>query len=499
MTGGNPSEGFVANLLIGLALAAPLVAAAVARSSRAPSRVASWTTVAAAFAILGVGVSAAALTAGGAALTTGSVLRIDALSAVMLIVIGSVAVIATWASVSFVDIEWATGEVDSHDIRRYTTLVPAFLAAMVLAVLANNLGVLWAAVEATTIVTAFLVGHRRSRRSVEATWKYVIIGSVGIALAYLGTILVYYTARQTSIPARAALDWNQLAAHANELDPGVMRIAFALLVLGYGAKAGMVPLHSWLPDAHSQAPAPVSALMSGVLLPVAVYALIRYRVIAAGTLDPSFVRMLLLAVALTSLALATSLIIAQRDYKRLLAYSSIEHMALVVIGLAVGTPFAVAAVLLHILGHGLGKAVLFCGAGQILASEGTSQIAGVRGLLARRPVLAATFGLAFLALLGLPPFSLFASELGLARAAAADGLAWAIALALIMLLVIFVAVAVHLAPMILGAGPDRVRDPVAVGSAAPLVAGLVALALLGTIAWPTSQLLRAASLLGGTP
>lgn len=496
-------------LVIAAPLAAPVLAGVLARARRRPSRTAGWVTVAAAVVILASGVWAATLTVGGDDLTAGSVLRIDALSAVMLVVIGAVGVIATWASITFVDTELASGEVDGADLRRYATLVPAFLAAMVLAVLANNLGVLWAAVEATTIVTAFLVGHRRSRGSVEATWKYVIICSVGIALAYLGTILVYYAARQTSIPAHAALDWNQLAAHANELDPGVMRIAFALLVLGYGAKAGMIPLHSWLPDAHSQAPAPVSALMSGVLLPVAVYALVRYRVIAVDSLDPSFVRTLLLVMALTSLALATSLIIAQRDYKRLLAYSSIEHMGLVVIGLAIGTPLAIAASLLHILGHGLGKAVLFCSAGQVLVSERTSRIAGVRGLLARQPVLAAVFGVGFLALLGLPPFSLFASELGLARAAAAEGLVWVIAVALTLLVVVFVAIAVHVTPMVLGSElPDPADTggaaPAVAGSAvtaatAPLVVGLVALAVLGIVAWPVDQLLHAASLIGGTP
>jgi len=489
-------------LLIGLPLAAPLLAAVVAGARREPHRTTGWVTVAAAGTILAAGVCTAVLTVHGDALTAGSVLRLDALSAVMLIVIGSVGVIATWAGIGFVEAEQASGQVRSVDLRRYSTLVPVFLAAMVLAVSANNLGVLWAAVEATTIVTAFLVGHRRSRGSVEATWKYVIICSVGIALAYLGTILVYYAARQTSIPASGALDWDQLAVHAQELDPGVMRIAFALLVLGYGAKAGMIPLHSWLPDAHSQAPAPVSALMSGVLLPVAVYALIRYRVIAVDALPPSLVRALLLTMAIASLALATSLIIAQRDYKRLLAYSSIEHMGLVVIGVAIGTPLAIAAGLLHILGHGLGKAVLFCGAGQVLVSERTTRIAGVRGLLARRPVLAATFGAGFLALLGLPPFSLFVSEVGLARAAAAEGLAWVIAVALTLLVVVFVAVTVHVTPMILGPGPElgpSTGEVVAVGSTAPLVVGLVALAALGILAWPLDQLLDSASLIGGTP
>jgi hydrogenase-4 component F len=496
-------------LLVAAPLAAPLLACVAARLIREPNRAVGWVTVAAAAVIVADGVAAAARTAGGDPLVVGSLLRVDALSAVMLIVIGSVAVVATWASVSFVDAERATGEVPGRDLRRYATLVPAFLAAMVLAVTANNLGVLWAAVEATTIVTAFLVGHRRGRGSVEATWKYVIICSVGIALAYLGTILVYYAGRQSGIPADQALDWSRLAAHAGDLDPGVMRIAFALLVLGYGAKAGMIPLHSWLADAHSQAPAPVSALMSGVLLPVAVYALIRYRVIAVGSLDAAYARNLLLVVALISIALATSLIIAQQDYKRLLAYSSIEHMGLVVIGLAIGTPLAIAASLLHILGHGLGKAVLFCGAGQVLVSEGTTRIAGVTGLLARRPVLAATFGAGFVALLGLPPFSLFASELGLARAATAAGLGWVIAVALTLLVVIFVAITVQVTPMILGSttgapspapvpAPDSPAVPgtAAAGSTAPLVVGLVALGVLGIVSWPLDQLLHSASLIG---
>src|SRR4051794_32848558 len=248
-------------------LLAPSAAAAIAALA-GWRRTVAWSSVAASGVILTAGALAAARTSDGSALDAAGLLRADALSSFMLLVIGAVALIATWAGVDYIGQELAVGHTDARAARLYGVLVPLFLAAMVLAVLASNLGVLWAAIEATTIVTAFLVGHRRSRAALEATWKYVIICSVGIALAYLGTILVYYAARQTTIPADAALDWDQLALHAGELDPGVTRIAFALLVLGYGAKAGMIPLHSWLPDAHSQAPAPVSALMSGVLLPV---------------------------------------------------------------------------------------------------------------------------------------------------------------------------------------------------------------------------------------
>jgi hydrogenase-4 component F len=492
--------------LAAVTLIAPLLAPLVVGAAAALlgwRRAVAWSAVAASGVILVCGVLTAVVTAGGSVLVVGQALRADALTAVMLLVIGTVAVIATWSGVGYIDHELAVGHTDARGAGRYGLLVPMFLAAMVLAVLASNLGVLWASIEATTIVTAFLVGHRGGRKAVEATWKYVIICSVGIAIAYLGTVLVYFASQHSGIGAQGSLDWTTLVAHADQLDPGVMRVAFALVVLGFGTKAGLVPLHSWLPDAHSQAPAPVSALMSGVLLSVAVYALLRYRVIAVASLDPRFVRTLLIVVALASLALAASMLIAQRDYKRLLAYSSIEHMGLVVLGVAVGTRLAIAAVLLHILGHGLAKSVLFCGSGQILASEGTTEISGVRGLLVRQPVLAGTFALGLAAMLGLPPFSLFVSELGLARAAANAGLGWAVAVALVLLLVVFAAIASHGAGMLFGSGPAATAAPPApalsAAATAPLVTGLVVLAALGVAAWPLEQVLRAAAAIVGSP
>jgi hydrogenase-4 component F len=502
--------GMPAVLLVAAPILAPVAAAAAAfllgwRRSVAAA------TVAAAAVVLAVGAGAAAWTADGGTVAAGNWLRVDALSGLMLIVIGAVGVVATWAGIGYLDDELTTGHTDAAGARRYGVLVPLFLASMVLAVLANNLGLLWAAVEATTIVTAFLVGHRRTRKSLEATWKYVIICSVGIALAYLGTVLVNYAAKQAGITEHGTLDWTELVAHAGDLDPGVMRLAFALLVLGFGTKAGMVPMHSWLPDAHSQAPAPVSALMSGVLLPVAVYALARYRVIAVASVGPGFVRGLLLTVALASLVLAAGLLLAQRDYKRLLAYSSIEHMALAVVGVAIGTPLAIAAALLHIVGHGLGKAVLFCGAGEILAREGSTRIDAVRGLFARTPVLAGLFATGLVALLGLPPFSLFVSEIGLIRATIGAGAGWVAAVVLLLLLVIFVAITAKAAGLLLGTGqPDQPTQTVGgvatvatvttlrVSTVVPLTAGLVAVAVLGIADWPLGQLLHTAGLIVGT-
>ncbi|WP_427889178.1 proton-conducting transporter membrane subunit [Kribbella sp. GL6] len=491
--------GALAVVLIVLPVGAPLVSAALAALLGWRRAIGAGHVIAAAL-ILASGVVAATRTAGGASLALGSWLRIDALSAVMLIVIGAVGIVATSAGLTY-----PTGSTERR-AKVYGVLVPLFLAAMVLAVVANNLGLLWAAIEATTIVTAFLVGHRPTRKAIEATWKYVIICSVGIALAYLGTVLVHYAARQAGVDEHASLDWTALSTHAADLDPGVMRLAFALVVLGFGAKAGMVPLHTWLPDAHSQAPAPVSALMSGVLLPVAVYALLRYRVIAVAAISPGFVRALLLTIALVSLAVAASLLLTQRDYKRLLAYSSIEHMALVLVGAAIGTPLAIAAALLHIVGHGLSKAVLFCGAGEILNKTGTTAINGVRGLLGRVPLLAGAFGVGLVALLGLPPFSLFASELGLVRAGLAAGHGWIMAVTLALLLVVFIAIATKVAPMLFGDGSVVVTDA-GTGSvsaipwttAVPLVVALVVVAVLGVADWPLGSLLHTAGLIVGTP
>ena len=224
------------------------------------------------------------------------------------------------------------------------------------------------------MVTTFLVGHRRTRSSLEASWKYIVICSVGIAMAFLGTVLVYLAALHAGGHGPHSLDWTSLVAQSHRLDPGVMRLGFALVVLGYGTKVGLVPMHSWLPDAHSQAPAPVSALMSGVLLTVAFYAILRFKVIADGALGPAFPRTLLVIVGLLSLLVAASLLLTQRDYKRMLAYHSVEHMGLIALGAAAGSPLAIAAVLLHVLGHGLAKGVLFLASGEILLTEGTSEI-----------------------------------------------------------------------------------------------------------------------------
>lgn len=430
---------------------------------------------------------------GGPRRAYSGLLRADALTVWMLLVVGAVALVACGSAPAYLAGERDAGRADDRAVWLYHALVQGFLAAMCLAVVTANLGVLWVAVEATTIVTAFLVGHRRTRTSVEAAWKYVVICSAGIALAFLGTVLIYYAARQAGIAEAWALDWPTLVAHADRLDPAVTRLGITLVVLGFGTKAGLIPLHAWLPDAHSQAPAPVSALMSGVLLSVAFAAVLRYRVIADAALGTGFTRVLLAGIALLTLALAAGLLLAQRDYKRMLAYSSMEHMSLIALGAAIGSPLALSAALLHIAGHGLAKSAAFCASGRILQVTGTTRIGRVRGLLAQVPATAGVFGLAVVALLAFPPFSLFASELGIARAgfAAGGGLSWATAAALSLILVAFAALSARTARLLLGPPTAPARSEGA--SVWPLALALAACAALGVSTGPLTDLLHAAA------
>jgi len=457
-------------------------------------RAVGWVGVASASIVLVAGIVLAVnVVHGHAAVGYGGVLRADALSAFMVIVIGVIALLATLQGVRYLEAEIAAGRCSARHASLYAVLIQGFLATMLLAVLAANLGVMWVAIEATTIVTTFLVGHRNTRGSLEASWKYIVICSVGIALAFLGTVLVYLAALHAAGHGTGALDWTSLVVRSHHLDPGVMRLAFALIVLGFGTKVGLAPMHSWLPDAHSQAPAPVSALMSGVLLTVAFYAILRFKVIADGTLGPQFARTLLVIVGLLSLLVAASLLLSQRDYKRMLAYHSVEHMGLIALGAAAGSTLAIAAVLLHILGHGIAKGVLFLASGEILLVEGTSEIKDIPALLSRRPVLGGIFAFGLVALLGFPPFSLFVSELNMLRAEFRVGLGWAAGLSLVCMAVIFGAVMSHGREMLFG--PKGTDTPAATPAlvAVPLIGGLAACAFIGVSVWPLGSLLHAAA------
>ena len=367
-------------------------------------------------------------------------------------------------------------------------------AAMVLAVSANNIGVTWVAIEATTVITAFLVGHRRTRTALEATWKYVIICSVGIAIAFLGTILLYFAARHAGADSAHALDLDVLITHAHRLDPGVTRLAGGLLLIGYGAKVGLVPFHTWLADAHSQAPAPVSALMSGVLLSVAFSVLLRIKPIIDTAIGTGFLRAGLLTVGLATIGVAAMLLTVSTDLKRLLAYSSMENMGLVAIAAAAGTTLAIAALLLHILAHGVGKTVLFLAGGQLQAAHQSTAIADITSVLRRSRLIGVSFAIGLLVLLGLPPFAMFASELSIARAMTDARLAWSLGVALVLILIAFAALVRNSGQVLLGTpapGSPAIQVPMSVAGA--LLIGVIASLVLGVAAGPVTALLHTAA------
>jgi hydrogenase-4 component F len=479
-------------------LIAPLVTCLVLGTATALAR-RSWLNrfagVLAALVVLASGVAISSQVLSGPSLTAfDGLLRADALTAFMLSVVGAVALTATWGSLA------PRGTTPAQAIT-YPTLVVAFLFAMSLAVLADNLGILWVALEATTITTAFLVGHYRTRQSLEAAWKYVVLGSVGVAIALLGVVLLYAA---TVAAGQPTLSWNVLATADIGLDPGLVRMAAGLTLLGFATKAGLAPMHSWLPDAHSQAPAAVSGLMSGVLLSVAFYGILRVQAITDAVIGPDLMRGLLVAGGLLSIAEAAALILRQRDVKRLLAYSSIEHMGIIALAAAIGGPLAIGAALLHMLGHGLAKSSIFVVSGRILSVEGTTQITNLRSLLARRSGIAVPFLAAMAALLGMPPFALFFTEVAIVIAGFQRGMGWVMAVAIGLLLIAFIGLARHTSDMVFG------RDSVAAGAGPidhswhgprlPLVIALGATAVVGFVAGPFADLVsQAAATLGGGP
>jgi hydrogenase-4 component F len=404
--------------------------------------------------------------ASGPLTAAGGALRADALSAFMLTVVGSVGLNSTWGGL-------VSRESASGSAWVYPTLVLLFLATMSLAVLADNMGVMWVAIEATTVTTAFLVGYQNTRRSLEAAWKYVVIGSVGVAIAFLGIVLIYAATLSAGSPT---LSWLTLHSSNLGLDPAVIKVAVALAILGFATKAGLAPMHSWLPDAHSQAPAPVSGLMSGVLLSVAFYAILRVQAIAGAVLGTGFVRWLLIGTGILSMLLSAALIWAQKDLKRMLAYSSIEHMGIVSLAAGVGGRLAIAAAMMHVLVHGLAKSSVFVLSGRIATADGTTEIGALRSLLVRRPGLANPFLAAMVALVGMPPFALFFTEVAIIFAGFQRGLGWVMSLAVLLLLINFAGLVRHSSLMIFGRMDDskagNIVDKSWHGPRVPIIAAL---------------------------
>jgi hydrogenase-4 component F len=375
----------------------------------------------------------------------GGALKLDALGKLFL---GIVTVLFT------LDAFYTFGYMALHQHPRRRYYVPTmlfFLASMTLAVLSHHLGLFWVALEATTLSSATLIFFDRSERSLEAAWKYLILCSVGIALALAGIFLM-----ALSMPpgAEGSLLLENLIKGAPAMSHAWLQTAFLFLLVGYGTKMGLAPMHTWLPDAHSEAPSPVSALLSGALLNCAFLGILRVLQVtnAAGLGD--FTRKPILVLGFVSMGTAAAFLIRQPDYKRLLAYSSVEHMGILAVGIGLGGTTAIYGALLHALNHSLAKALLFFTAGAILLLYHTKTVAGVSGLIKRAPIVAALFIAGFFAITGAPPFGLFISELTILLAAIAGGHYFASALFLFLLAVAFAAMGAAFLNMMFGDPPE---------------------------------------------
>ena len=376
-------------------------------------------------------------------------LRVDDLGLVFLVLLVVLTLAVSIYTVGWLEQAVSVGNMKAESLRSYFALVHAFVATMVVTILADNLGVLWIAMEGTTITSAVLIGYHGHHHGLEAAWKYIIVTTIGISFGLFGTVLVYAAAADVQA-GMSAMSWSAIMDIAPRLDPGIVRIGFIFVMVGYGTKAGLAPMHLWLPDAHSQAPTPVSALLSGILIKCALLGVIRFQTIAAAACGPEFPAGVLVIFGLTSVVVATPFILVQHDIKRLLGYHSVEHVGIVALGLGFGGPVGTYGALLHVVNHGVTKALAFFAAGTAIARYGSRDMRVIRGLLGVAPIGATLLMLAALSLAGVPPFSIFVSELMVLRAGIGDGHWVAIAVFLAMVVVIFAGLLHHAGSMAFG-------------------------------------------------
>jgi hydrogenase-4 component F len=349
----------------------------------------------------------------------------------------------------YMRVERDHGKMTPNRLRLYHSMYQMFSFTMLLALTTNNMGILWVAMEAATLTTVLLVSVYRTAASLEAAWKYFILCGVGIAQALFGTVLLYMAAEKVLGSEGGALLWTHLDAVKRGLDPNIMTLAFAFLFIGYGTKVGLVPLHNWLPDAHAEGPTPVSAVLSGLLLNVALYAVLRCKVLTDGALQSHLAGNLMMGFGLVSVVASAFLLIRQKDVKRMFAYSSIEHMGLMTFAFGMGGPIANFAGLLHMTVHSLVKSAIFFAVGHAAQKAGTQLMDEIRGLIKVSPTVAWGLMLGSLAILGMPPFGVFASEFLIVTTAMREQ-PWATPFLLVALGVAFATVFSRVQPMVFG-------------------------------------------------
>ncbi|MGL1834547.1 hydrogenase 4 subunit F [Rhodocyclaceae bacterium SMB388] len=385
----------------------------------------------------------------GPLLVWGAWFFVDALNVFLVTLTALVGFTTSLFSRPYMRIELAHGKMTARRMRLYHSMYQLFNSMMLVALTTNNLGILWVAMEAATLATVLLVSVYRTPASLEAAWKYFILCGVGIAQALFGTILIYLAAERAMGGGDDALLWTHLAASKHLLDPDILTLAFVFVLIGYGTKVGLVPLHNWLPDAHAEGPTPISAVLSGLLLNVALYAILRCKVLADGALGNGLPGQMMIGFGLVTVVSAAFFLSRQRDVKRMFAYSSIEHMGLITFAFGIGGPIANFAGLLHMTVHSLVKSAIFFAVGHAVQKAGTQAMEDIRGLVKVSPTVGWGLMIGTLAILGMPPFGVFASEFLILTTAMRE-LPWSTPLLLVALAVAFAAIFGRVHPMVFG-------------------------------------------------
>jgi hydrogenase-4 component F len=451
-----------------------------------------------------------ALKTGADVLANGSVsaldgfLRADALSALVIGLTVFVSLICAVYSIGYFREDIRAGRVNHAQLRRYYVLTPLFIALMLLVPLADNLGVMWVAIEGSTLASVLLVTFYNQKTSFEAGWKYIIIGSIGISLALFGTVFTYYSAVSVlGAETRHGMNWSVLAGIADKFDPKAMRLAFILIILGYGTKAGLAPMHTWKPDAYAEAPVPAATLLGVAFVNCAIYGIARFDVLAEKCLGHAFPGKLLAGFGVASILVAAPFILTQRNFRRILAYSSIDHAGIMTAALGFGGKLGALGAALHMLFHAVTKPLMFFCAGNVQQHFATPFFGRVSGVIRILPWTGGLFLMATLAVTGAPPFSMFQSEFITLSAALAAGRGRAAFLFIAGLVAIFAGFLIHMAKMNLGlprhdSPPPAPECPWKISAMALAAAVIVALAFW--LPAPLFELVRQTALiLGGTP
>jgi hydrogenase-4 component F len=450
----------------------------------------------------GAAICAAAVFRRGPMVAAGDWFLLDSLSAYHMAVMAAVFSLSALYGLVYFRAETERGHFTPALARRYGGLWFGSMAAMTLVLVSNNLGVMWVGIEATTLLTAFLICIHSSPAALEAMWKYLIMCSVGVAVAFVGVLLIAASTDAAGLHGTDALLWTRLRACAHSLNPAFLKAGFLFLVVGYGTKAGLAPMHNWLPDAHSQAPAPVSAIFSGFLLNAALYCILRcLPLVEAATGHVGWGREILVTLGLLSILVAAVFILGQSDLKRFLAYSSVEHIGIVALSVGLGGAGMVAA-LLHMLNHSLGKTIAFLCAGRLGQIYGTHDMRRMRGMLRVAPAWGGGLLLGVLTLIGVAPLAIFLSEFMIFKAAMDSRSYWTAGLFVAGVGIVFIGALRHIIPMAWGSPEDRTQ--VSRGDALSrliIVAPLAALLMLGM--WLPAPLrdalAQAAQILEGRP